>query len=159
MPTIEYIGIKLVNVEEEIYVVLIATITINIGEPMPVVLPSPNKTYLLVASSIELYTPGREVISLSKAEWRALALFAAAKEGVPLKDSDFLDVVPLRSVGVLINALRKKLGTEAIKNVRGQGYVINKNLMILRPTWSRPKSPTPEVPKTPTAQIQMSEQQ
>lgn len=99
-----------------------------------------SKTYLLVASSIEMYTPGGEVIALSKAQWRALALFAAAKGEIPLKEEAFKDIIPQRSVGVLINSLRKKLGSEAIKNIRKQGYVINKNLMVLRPTWNRPKS-------------------
>ena len=121
---------------------------------MSAVDPTNSKTYLLVASTIEMITPAGEAIELSKAQWKALALFATVKEGVPLKDVDFLNIVPLRSVGVLINALRKKIGADSIVNVRSQGYVINKNLMLLRPTWSRPKPPIIE--QTPTTPVQIT---
>jgi len=95
-------------------------------------------TYYLDASRIEMVCPNGTIIKLNRNEWRVLMKFAFAGSGVVMEEKDFIDVIPLRSLSVMMTILRSKLGAESILCERKMGYILNDHRITLQPVWNFP---------------------
>lgn len=100
---------------------------------------TPGKAFYLDATKIEIVDPEGRVIKINRSEWRVLMKFALTAPGQTLCEQDFVGIIPLRSLAVMMNALRSKLGRDAIICERASGYSINSHRISLVPVWEVPQ--------------------